>query len=194
MSILIKGMDMPEHCYECLLRQGNCCLLLYEAVPPTVPLKRLADCPLVEIDDTTISKPRDSQGRFSCGEVDKWADIESLEGEEWKPIKGYEDRYKVSNMGRVRSKAKILSQGGKIYKHVTLNNGDVNHRSTRTVHTLVAKAFIPNPEGLQYINHKDYDTHNNRADNLEWCTASYNIKYSWERRKQNAPTILEAEE
>lgn len=49
MSILIKGMDMPEHCYECLLRQGNCCLLLYEAVPPTVPLKRLADCPLVEI-------------------------------------------------------------------------------------------------------------------------------------------------
>ena len=49
MSMLIKGMDMPEHCYECLLRQGNCCLLLYEAVPPTVPLKRLADCPLVEI-------------------------------------------------------------------------------------------------------------------------------------------------
>lgn len=50
MGVYIKGMDMPEHCYECLLRQGNCCLLLYEAVPPTVPLKRLADCPLIEID------------------------------------------------------------------------------------------------------------------------------------------------
>ena len=49
MSILIKGMDMPEHCYECLLRQGNCCLLLYEAIPPTVPLTRLDDCPLIEI-------------------------------------------------------------------------------------------------------------------------------------------------
>lgn len=49
MSILIKGMDMPQHCYECLLRQGNCCLLLYEAIPPTVPLTRLDDCPLIEI-------------------------------------------------------------------------------------------------------------------------------------------------
>lgn len=49
MNILIKGIDMPEHCYECLLRQGNCCLLLYEAIPPTVPLTRLDDCPLVEI-------------------------------------------------------------------------------------------------------------------------------------------------
>ena len=45
-----KLMDMPEHCYECLLRQGNCCLLLYEAIPPTVPLTRLDTCPLIEID------------------------------------------------------------------------------------------------------------------------------------------------
>lgn len=186
MSILIKGIDMPSKDELKLFEEDSHIVISGHLFP--IELDQL-----VEIDDTTISKPRDSQGRFSCGEVDKWADIESLEGEEWKPIKGYEDRYKVSNMGRVRSKAKILSQGGKIYKHVTLNNGDVNHRSTRTVHTLVAKAFIPNPEGLQYINHKDYDTHNNRADNLEWCTASYNIKYSWERRKQNAPTILEAE-
>ena len=44
-----KLMDMPEHCYECLLRQGNCCLLLHEAIPPTVPLTRLDDCPLIEI-------------------------------------------------------------------------------------------------------------------------------------------------
>ena len=49
MGVYVKGMDMPEHCYECLLRQGNCCLLLYEAIPPTIPLTRLDDCPLIEI-------------------------------------------------------------------------------------------------------------------------------------------------
>ncbi len=51
MMIAIPNMNMPEHCYECLLRQGNCCLLLYEAIPPTVPLARLDDCPLIEIGD-----------------------------------------------------------------------------------------------------------------------------------------------
>ena len=55
MSIIIKGMDMPNHCYECLLRQGNCCLLLYEAIPPTVPLTRLVDCPLIEVDENEIA-------------------------------------------------------------------------------------------------------------------------------------------
>lgn len=72
MSILIKGMDMPEHCYECLLRQGNCCLLLYEAVPPTVPLKRLADCPLVEI-------PTPHGRLIDASELDKcWEEKEDI--------------------------------------------------------------------------------------------------------------------
>lgn len=200
MSLIIKGIDMPKSCGGCefnyCLEGGSYewweCVILHDDINQFDT--RRTDCPLVEIDDTTISKPRDSNGRFSSGVLDEWADIPSLDGEIWKPIKGYEDRYKVSNMGRVRSRTKILSQGGRVYKHVTLNNGDISHRSTRTVHTLVANAFIPNPEGLLYVNHKDYDTHNNRAENLEWCTASYNVRYSLERRKRNAPTILEAEE
>jgi hypothetical protein len=43
---------------------------------------------------------------------------------------------------------------------------------------LVAKAFIDNPNNLNEINHKDEDKSNNRADNLEWCTKSYNVSYS----------------
>ena len=187
MSILIKGIDIPSK--EDLELFGEDSHIVIGGHLYPIELDQL-----VEIDDTTISKPRDSNGRFSSGALDEWADIPCLDGEIWKPIKGYEDRYKVSNMGRVRSRTKILSQGGRVYKHVTLNNGDISHRSTRTVHTLVANAFIPNPEGLLYVNHKDYDTHNNRAENLEWCTASYNVRYSLERRKRNAPTILEAEE
>ena len=45
------------------------------------------------------------------------------------------------------------------------------------VHRLVAEAFIPNPEGLPHINHKDENPKNNRASNLEWCTQQYNCNY-----------------
>lgn len=45
------------------------------------------------------------------------------------------------------------------------------------IHRLVAEAFIPNPNELPFINHKDEDKHNNCADNLEWCTAKYNCNY-----------------
>jgi hypothetical protein len=41
----------------------------------------------------------------------------------------------------------------------------------------VAKAFIPNPEGLPFINHKDENKQNNCVDNLEWCDNDYNIHY-----------------
>lgn len=47
----------------------------------------------------------------------------------------------------------------------------------RFIHRIVAKAFIPNPNGLPQVNHKDEDKTNNSVDNLEWCTASYNNGY-----------------
>lgn len=45
------------------------------------------------------------------------------------------------------------------------------------MHRLVAKAFIPNPNKLEYINHKDEDKMNNNVSNLEWCTAKYNSNF-----------------
>ena len=47
----------------------------------------------------------------------------------------------------------------------------------RTVHRLVANAFIPNPDNLPEVNHKDENKLNNHADNLEWCSSSYNKNY-----------------
>ena len=49
MNITIKGLDMPQSCWECLLRQEGCCLILHQAVPSIVPLTKLDDCPLIEI-------------------------------------------------------------------------------------------------------------------------------------------------
>jgi hypothetical protein len=46
------------------------------------------------------------------------------------------------------------------------------------VSRLVAEAFIPNPDNLPVVNHKDQNTHNNCADNLEWCTVQYNVTYN----------------
>jgi hypothetical protein len=58
---------------------------------------------------------------------------------------------------------------------VSLHND--HGRKTCAVHKLVANAFISNPELLPQINHKDENKWNNRVDNLEWCTSSYNTTY-----------------
>lgn len=110
--------------------------------------------------------------------------------EVWRPVKGYEDYYEVSNLGIVRSydrmvrckigmrcmKGKVLKQriwGN--YKSVCLVVGQVEERLY--VHRIVAEAFIHNPDNLPQVNHKDENKLNNRADNLEWCTREYNMEY-----------------
>lgn len=109
--------------------------------------------------------------------------------EVWKPVVGYEDSYEVSNLGNVRSIDRLDSRGWRRKGHpcslvkrpdnriaVALCRG--NKQRARLVHRLVAEAFIPNPENLPYINHKDFNPSNNRVENLEWCTAKYNVNYS----------------
>lgn len=103
--------------------------------------------------------------------------------EKWKDIQGYEGLYQVSNLGRVRSfsdkkKGGFLSlkrkdRGGYIY--VVLCRDGIHQ--TKKVHRLVAEAFLSNPEGLPFINHKDEVKTNNRVDNLEFCTQKYNVNY-----------------
>lgn len=96
----------------------------------------------------------------------------------WKDIEGYEGMYQVSNMGRVKSLRRniILSQGiANGYEMVTLSTNNIS--KGYYIHRLVANAFIPNPDNLPQVNHKDENKLNNCVDNLEWCTQEYNINY-----------------
>ena len=114
--------------------------------------------------------------------------------EEWRSVTGYEGYYEVSNFGRVRSldrevtmkngvcrktRGKILSlsryNSASNYRAVTLSVNGISKKES--VHRLVALAFIPNPDNLPEINHKDENKQNNRVDNLEWCDRKYNNTY-----------------
>ena len=116
----------------------------------------------------------------------------NIEKEVWKDIFGFEGFYQVSDKGRVRSldrkvwkknhnafnsiKGRMLkpyeSTG---YWKVMLKSGDRRRRVN--VHRLVAEEFLPNPEKLEYVNHKDENKKNNNLENLEWCTQKYNVYY-----------------
>lgn len=119
-----------------------------------------------------------------------------MENEIWKDVKGYEGYYQVSNMGRVKSMRvlKTPKNGVKCRKNAFLSAKTTHDKQYITValcrdgekkqtpvHRLVAEAFIPNPKNLPFVNHKDENPSNNRADNLEWCTHEYNLQYSMER-------------
>lgn len=113
----------------------------------------------------------------------------------WKPIKGYENLYEVSNQGNVRSVEHFAevqrgnqtfirkTKGKRIhcnqnmhgYLQVSLcNDGGIK---THSVHRLVLEAFVENTDNLPCINHKDENKANNALDNLERCDYSYNHNY-----------------
>ena len=96
--------------------------------------------------------------------VEKWVNIEN------------HPSYFISNFGRVFSKKsnkvmknRVVSKNG--YQQITLDNSQL------LVHRLVAQAFIPNPNNLPCVNHKDENPGNNDFRNLEWCTYKYNSNY-----------------
>lgn len=91
------------------------------------------------------------------------------------------ERYEVSTLGRVRNK-----QTGHIFVAVPRKEGDyaavvlqigAGRQKTFYVHLLVAKAFLPNPNNLPEINHKNQDKMDARLSNLEWCDRKYNMNY-----------------
>ena len=121
--------------------------------------------------------------------------------ETWRPVKGFEGLYEVSDHARVRSldrwvtqdnngtlceriyKGKIISQqidhNGYLSVHISIN-GKVTGKN---VHRLVAEAFVPNPNNLPCINHKDENKRNNLPSNLEWCDYLYNNNYGTRKKR-----------
>ena len=94
--------------------------------------------------------------------------------------------YIVSSDGKVYSTNtcgpsyyhKEISQRLNSDGYLQITVGKTNNRSQYRVHRMVAEAFIPNPDNLPEVNHKDYDRTNNKVDNLEWCTHADNITHS----------------
>lgn len=120
------------------------------------------------------------------GYIWKWekSKFKSLEGEEWKPVVGYENLYKVSNLGRVIStqfhgregcKLMSLSVGKAGYLFVKIRDWKRNIAVSLPVHRLVAEAFIPNPENKPQVDHIDTVVTNNNVNNLRWVTQYENM-------------------
>ena len=120
-----------------------------------------------------------------------------MEKEIWKPIKNFEKFYEISNYGRVKSLSRF-HRTSKNYSSIgyytkermlnpTINNKgylvvslyDENKKvKVKQVHRLVAEAFIPNPNNLPEVNHKDENPKNPKFDNLEWCTHKQNTQWA----------------
>lgn len=142
----------------------------------------------------------------------EYTDDEKLR-EVWKPIAGYEGRYEISNLGRVKSLARtstytryqyqtheyvqsvitvpesIIKPGihEDFYWNVPLTKD--GHTKIHLLHLLLATAFIPNPNKLPCVNHIDGDKRNIRISNMEWATFSYNNIHAVRNRlrTQNIP-------
>ena len=118
--------------------------------------------------------------------------------ETWRDIEGYEGLYQISNKGRVKSTERIKWSGNVYYKaperilkackrvsngYLFVNLYKDGKRKPCTIHRLVAEAFLPNPDNLPQVNHKDENKENNCISNLEWCSPKYNCNYGTKNQR-----------
>jgi hypothetical protein len=93
---------------------------------------------------------------------------------EWRPIAGFPD-YEISNHGTVWNKIRqrrVKSHNRVGYRNVNLRQG--GRSTTRDVHALLARAFIPNPNNLPDVDHINRVRDDNRLENLRWVTIAEN--------------------
>lgn len=105
--------------------------------------------------------------------------------EKWKDVKGYEGIYQVSNLGRVKSLDRKVYQKNKNnkFQYVTYKGKMLKLQKQKNGYLII------DLHSNKYINHKDSNPQNNRIDNLEWCTQSYNVKYAYKNGNKIAPNM-----
>lgn len=84
----------------------------------------------------------------------------------WKTIKNSRHTYEISNYGRVKKDGELIEP--------TSTKNYISYSCGR-IHRLVAELFVPNPDNKPCVDHIDGNKHNNRADNLRWCTQKENM-------------------
>lgn len=135
--------------------------------------------------------------------------------EVWKDVEGYEEFYSISNLGRLKRKnivyyrntdgrkctlkEKLVNpfENDKGYQRVRLEKFGLAEKFTTTLHILVAKHFIPNPNSCVQVNHIDGNKRNNCVSNLEWVNNKENILHSYRNGNmlhKNAKAIIQCDE
>lgn len=123
--------------------------------------------------------------------------------EQWKPIKGFEGLYEVSDLGRVKSVSRTVRRGDiqqavreKVLSPKVSKKGYLIvglHKCAKTrykyIHRLVAEAFLEMPTSDCEVNHKDEDKTNNIVSNLEWCSHVANVNHGTGRCRHDLELI-----
>lgn len=125
-------------------------------------------------------------------EIYKNISLEDLPNEEWKYIPNCDNLYMVSSMGRIKALASVRKFGNTTRKHreriikqfpnwqgyLQCHISDLSQRKIKiSSHKTVCDTFLPNPNNYPCVNHKNEIKWDNRVENLEHCSYSYNLTY-----------------